>query len=774
MGLCRSARTLRAVPALERVRQELKSARSPDDSWGMERAAEHHISGIYSKLLVQFLVETMTPSDIDQLLDRAGETRSLAELAEAGSWTSYDQFRRLLEERSRLQSDSLYAWTELLTDWLQSWELAAAAQSLGSPGELLASGSELNPLMPILRFAKTEIASNEWIIREWFDDGYEPFPEFCDFAAAQYALIPIVFHLPPGEVVEEECQCRGDAACRFRLRWQQHDTEAQKAEQYRKRAELLEARLEQLERTISDLASNERHEEVLQGFVASSLRTAVGSRGALLALEPGAGMPRRIFSEGLPDAEAQRIADGLLAGEVASDQIIAVEVTSARRRYGVLAVDEAGGVFSALSQATLETYARLAAAALDTAAAVEEARDQANTAKVLLELATSLTEIVSTEEMAAKVAQAVPDVIDCDSAGVFLNSVDDGHTSEDGFQLAGSIGLTDRELAHVGSQRFHTAPPDLVCDHGIERTTYSGLGFAASVSASILVSGEQIGFIVASVKAGPERLTITPRLATRLKGLAAQASTAISNARLVDQIRFQAVHDALTGLPNRVMILDRAEQMLARARRSDFQLAALFIDLDGFKQVNDTFGHAVGDRLLEAVSSRISLTIREVDSVGRLGGDEFVVLVDGSATKTGPELVAQRLLGVLGSPFELPGVSSGPLTLSASIGIASGVRDSATDSCATRTLPCTKPKQRERTASWPMSLRCIRRSRTAMSWRRICVKRCRTRSSSSSTSPSSIWLTGIRPESRRSCAGTIPSAAWCSPMCSSPSWRIRA
>ena len=194
-----------------------------------------------------------------------------------------------------------------------------------------------------------------------------------------------------------------------------------------------------------------------------------------------------------------------------------------------------------------------------------------------------------------------------------------------------------------------------------------------------MVAGKAIGAIVAGVTTKPERLTVTPRLADRLKGLAAQASTAISNARLVDQIRFQAVHDALTGLPNRALILDRTEQMLARARRSDVQVAALFIDLDGFKDVNDTLGHGVGDQLLQAVSERLSLTMRESDTIGRLGGDEFVVLVDGSTMDAGPELVAERLLEVLRSHFELPGLPAGPLTLTASIGIATGTRASATE-----------------------------------------------------------------------------------------------
>ena len=188
-----------------------------------------------------------------------------------------------------------------------------------------------------------------------------------------------------------------------------------------------------------------------------------------------------------------------------------------------------------------------------------------------------------------------------------------------------------------------------------------------------------IGHIVVGVTTDPERLAVTARLAERLKGLAAQASIAISNARLVDRIRFQALHDPLTGLPNRGLILDRTEQMLARARRTNEATAVLFIDLDGFKGVNDTLGHAAGDRLLSAVTARLVLAMRESDSVGRLGGDEFIVLVDGATMDAGPELVAERLLAVIRAPFELEGLPNGPLTLTASIGIAAGLRSSATE-----------------------------------------------------------------------------------------------
>ncbi len=143
------------------------------------------------------------------------------------------------------------------------------------------------------------------------------------------------------------------------------------------------------------------------------------------------------------------------------------------------------------------------------------------------------------------------------------------------------------------------------------------------------------------------------------------------------QLRHQALHDALTGLPNRVLALDRAEQMLARARRLQLPVAALYLDIDGFKEVNDTFGHAAGDELLRLVAARLEREIREGDTAARLAGDEFVVLVDGSTLDAGPELVAERLLDVLRQPYDMRAEIGRELALTASIGIAFGVRDSA-------------------------------------------------------------------------------------------------
>jgi diguanylate cyclase (GGDEF)-like protein len=139
------------------------------------------------------------------------------------------------------------------------------------------------------------------------------------------------------------------------------------------------------------------------------------------------------------------------------------------------------------------------------------------------------------------------------------------------------------------------------------------------------------------------------------------------------ELHHLALHDPLTGLPNRALILDRIDQMLARSRREHTPVAVLFLDLDNFKDVNDTLGHAAGDQLLVGVAARLVSAIRQEDSVGRLGGDEFVVLAEGASLAAGAEMVAERILDVLAAPFEIAG-SDAPLSVTASIGIAEGRR----------------------------------------------------------------------------------------------------
>ncbi len=133
------------------------------------------------------------------------------------------------------------------------------------------------------------------------------------------------------------------------------------------------------------------------------------------------------------------------------------------------------------------------------------------------------------------------------------------------------------------------------------------------------------------------------------------------------RIAHMAHHDALTGLPNRVLLRDRIQQAIAQAHRTGTRLAVLFIDLDRFKTINDSLGHQLGDRLLQAVASRILVCVREGDTVSRVGGDEFVIVIPAIESSSDAATVAGKIHEVLASSFHLHG---NDLHVAASIGIS--------------------------------------------------------------------------------------------------------
>jgi len=133
-----------------------------------------------------------------------------------------------------------------------------------------------------------------------------------------------------------------------------------------------------------------------------------------------------------------------------------------------------------------------------------------------------------------------------------------------------------------------------------------------------------------------------------------------------ERARFHANHDALTGLPNRTLLLDRLDQAILRSRRQRTHVGLLFIDLDGFKQVNDSLGHAVGDELLRQMATRLSRVVRAGDIVARLGGDEFIVGILDAGTRAQIVHVSDKLLAAIGEPVY---IADRWITLSGSVGV---------------------------------------------------------------------------------------------------------
>jgi len=134
-----------------------------------------------------------------------------------------------------------------------------------------------------------------------------------------------------------------------------------------------------------------------------------------------------------------------------------------------------------------------------------------------------------------------------------------------------------------------------------------------------------------------------------------------------EQLKQAAVHDSLTGLPNRNALAARLEHALLRVNRAGDRLALLFIDLDRFKKVNDTLGHAAGDEVLRQAAGRIRACVREVDTVARLGGDEFVVLLETDVRPDTPGIIGERVRAAFGTPFEYRGAE---VRCGASVGVS--------------------------------------------------------------------------------------------------------
>ena len=146
------------------------------------------------------------------------------------------------------------------------------------------------------------------------------------------------------------------------------------------------------------------------------------------------------------------------------------------------------------------------------------------------------------------------------------------------------------------------------------------------------------------------------------------SSRDISEQKAVEaQLSHQALHEPLTGLPNRSLFLDRLRHAMTLAKRSGGQLTVMFMDLDRFKIINDSMGHEAGDRLIQAVARRLTDVLRDGDTVARLGGDEFGVLLEYGISQDDAEIVAQRILDAIEPPFTFSGQE---MYVSASVGIA--------------------------------------------------------------------------------------------------------
>ncbi|KRB88627.1 sensor domain-containing protein [Noviherbaspirillum sp. Root189] len=174
-----------------------------------------------------------------------------------------------------------------------------------------------------------------------------------------------------------------------------------------------------------------------------------------------------------------------------------------------------------------------------------------------------------------------------------------------------------------------------------------------------------IGALVLTSYAGG--VHYTEREKELLQFVSTQVATAIERKQLYARLQHTAHHDILTNLPNRGLLYDRLESALARVERQHGKLALLFLDLNGFKRINDEYGHSAGDLLLQEVASRLLESVRHSDTVARIGGDEFVVLLESVHLQEHITSVVEKVRGAFDRPFDLDGYH---VEVTPSIGIA--------------------------------------------------------------------------------------------------------
>jgi diguanylate cyclase (GGDEF)-like protein len=194
---------------------------------------------------------------------------------------------------------------------------------------------------------------------------------------------------------------------------------------------------------------------------------------------------------------------------------------------------------------------------------------------------------------------------------------------------------------------------------------------AVSLSASSGLHGLGLGLVVSTVSGLLLLLTLGVSLVQRqLERHADAINRELGAAR--DALTHQAFHDALTQLPNRANVLNLLQQLLPRARREQFEVAVMFVDLDGFKSINDTLGHEAGDQFLRSVADALRASVRERDTVARFGGDEFVIVLERYRNEANLVAICEKILALVGRPVAVGGHS---VSATPSIGVAVFPRD---------------------------------------------------------------------------------------------------
>ena len=624
--------------------------------------------------ILRYLGRTVGRHEAERVRVAAGEPRTMAQLVERGSWSSLDSTRRIAQEAARLTGDGhigrrggeeLFRFTDEVgfTDAYRAAGTIEAALETTIVGSSKASVGRITSVVD--RSATSVLAEGH------YTRGTAPDSLFCDYAMGYWSGVPSLFGAT-AYAVELECEARGDDRCLIQISWVEQRAAATDAAAAGARMNATFLRYEQLERTASDLLQAEDATTALDLVVARASSAVLAPR-FLLAVELPDGAGLRVHHLGFQDeASARRAAQAVLDGRQSSSTAVA-DVATRRHHYGSIAALYPKGTEGTPNDIRLlSSYATHAAAALEAIVTYEEAQRDRDTANALLDLSRRLADVTTVSEVSRRLADAIPAIAGGGRGSVYLWNGENGCLEFEAADPGTDRSKTPLEI-HVGAldgapELLAALEPvflDVDVLEGDLRRLLESTGTVHSASIPIVARGDLLGLVSASFE---RRLTAGEKqvLIERLSALADQAATAFDNARLLEHTRHQATHDVLTGLPNRPMLEDRVNQLLKGSRDAAPRIGLLFLDLDRFKHVNDTFGHHAGDDLIRQVAGRLRRALRDCDTLARLGGDEFVVLLP-EVDDAQAAMVAERLVAALAAPFSISGQD---VFVSCSIGVA--------------------------------------------------------------------------------------------------------
>ena len=490
------------------------------------------------------------------------------------------------------------------------------------------------------------------------------------YAQGLFSVVPTIFGLAEARITHDECESDGHPACVYEVTWDRRSRlPRRRGGRTGDDAELtaLRGQLRILQSAATDLVGSEDVDTVLDRIITRAAQAVLAPAYLLAVRAPDGGDPL-VHSAGLPADDVAGLARTLLDDGDLGPGAVVVDVASARRAHGRLAaIYPSGNGAMGDEYSMLAAYAGHAAAALDLIIALEDARQEAERAGALLELAHELSAATDAGAVTEIVSEALPRIVGCTSAGILmwdpasgsLRSHSSVGLSDDGADLLRTTALhvedvpelvgmlTDREPRIISSA---TSSPAL-------QRLLEGVGTADVVAVPLLAGSTFLGVATAGWATGEAPTQLDGDVLARLRGVGDQATTALQKARLLATVSHQATHDALTGLPNRTLFLERLVATIPTAAEGA-HVAVLFCDLDRFKQVNDTLGHAAGDELLRQVAARLRGAVRPGDLVGRLSGDEFAIILPGLVDPEDARSLADRVTAASTSPSGWTGPTS--------------------------------------------------------------------------------------------------------------------